>query len=44
MRRMFRVLDSLGVPVQNGLFHEYRDALMFKVTRGNSGWTIKEIK
>lgn len=40
---MFRVYDSHDIPVKNGLFHEYRDAFVFKWSQGNPDWSIKQI-
>ncbi len=37
---MYRVFDSVGKLVRSG-FPTYTDALMYKLSFGNSGWYIK---
>ena len=37
---MYRIYDSTGSLVRGGFF-SYQAALEYKLTYGNSGWTIK---
>ena len=39
---MYRIYDSTGSLVRGG-FSSYQAALEYKLTYGNSGWTIKQV-